>query len=149
MLHKYLLRLSEVVVSSIDATKRQLTYFFAPLRGLINIHNAFVFSLLSLLALNGYAQDVTMPTVGIDGIDGDSQGDEILITIAKFVGRIAIWAMMCIAGFLAIKSILKSWNEQKQNDQGRWGAVIGDSVGSIILAILVIAIGTWVQGFLA
>lgn len=113
-------------------------------------------SLIALMCLGLYlcagfanAQDITMPTVDIDGIDADSSGDVILITIIKYVARIAIWALMLIAGYIAVKRILSSWNEQKQNDNGRWGAVIGDSIGSIIMVILVIAVGTWLLTFLA
>lgn len=104
---------------------------------------------VGVLAFTANAQDITMPTVAIDGIDADSSGDTILITIIKFVARIGIWAAMVMAGFVALKKILSSWNEQKQNDQGRWGAVISDSIGSIILVILVIAVGTWLLTFLA
>lgn len=113
-------------------------------------------ALLALLCVGLYlgadvanAQDITMPTVAIDGIDADSSGDAILITIIKFVARIGLWALMIIAGFIGVKRILSSWNEQKQNDNGRWGAVIGDSIGSIIMVILVIAVCTWLLTFLA
>ena len=56
---------------------------------------------------------------------------------------------MLYAGFVALKTILKSWNEQKSNDQGRWGAVIGDSLGSVVMVIFVIAVGTWVLRFMS
>ena len=55
---------------------------------------------------------------------------------------------MAISGLVALKTILKSWNEQKSNDQGKWGAVVGDSLGSVIMVILVIAIGTWALTFI-
>jgi hypothetical protein len=113
-------------------------------------------SLPSLLLLTGLiavaganAQEITMPTVEIDGVDEDSDGASILITIIKFIARIAIWIVMAMAGLVALKTILKSWNEQKSNDQGKWGAVIGDSLGSVVMVILVIAVGTWVLSFLS
>jgi hypothetical protein len=109
---------------------------------------AFVL-LWTTLAYCANAQDITMPTVEIEGIDEDSSADSILVTIFKFVGRIAIWAIMLGAGFVALRSIIKSWISQKQNDEARWGAVIGDSIGHVIMAILIIALGTWVLGFLA
>ena len=95
------------------------------------------------------AVDITMPTVEIDGVDEDSDGASILVTIIKFIARIAIWIVMAGAGLVALKTILKSWNEQKSNDQGKWGAVIGDSLGSVVMVILVIAVGTWVLSFLS
>lgn len=108
--------------------------------------------LVLLLVLWGagfaHAQDITMPEVNIDGIDEDSSGDQILIVIIKFVARILLWAMMVIAGMITLKKILSSWNEQKSNDQGRWGAVVGDSIGSIIMLIGTIAICTWLLTFL-
>jgi hypothetical protein len=113
-------------------------------------------SLPSLLLLTGLvavagtnAQEITMPTVEIDGVDEDSDGASIVITIIKFIARIAIWIVMAMAGLVALKTILKSWNEQKSNDQGKWGAVIGDSLGSVVMVILVIALGTWVLSFLS
>ena len=113
-------------------------------------------SLPSLLLLTGLvavaganAQEITMPTVEIDGVDEDSDGASILITIIKFIARIAIWIVMAAAGLVALKTILKSWNEQKSKDQGKWGAVIGDSLGSVVMVILVIAVGTWVLSFLS
>lgn len=93
--------------------------------------------------------DITMPTVDIDGIDDDSDGAAILIVILKYIARIAIWIAMLLAGLVALKTVLKSWNEQKSNDQGKWGAVVGDSLGSVIMVILVIAVGTWVLSFLS
>lgn len=106
--------------------------------------------LIGLVAVAGAnAQEITMPTVEIDGVDEDSDGASILITIIKFIARIAIWIVMAMAGLVALKTILKSWNEQKSNDQGKWGAVIGDSLGSVVMVILVIAVGTWVLSFLS
>lgn len=93
--------------------------------------------------------DITMPTVEIDGIDDDSDGASILVIILKYIARIAIWIAMLLAGLVALKTVLKSWNEQKSNDQGKWGAVVGDSLGSVIMVILVIAVGTWVLSFLS
>ena len=92
--------------------------------------------------------DITMPTVEIDGIDEDSDGASILVIILKYIGRIALWIVMLLAGFLAGKTILKSWNEQKANDQGKWGAIIGDSLGSVIMVIFVIALCTWLLTFI-
>ncbi|WP_331351266.1 hypothetical protein [Cellvibrio sp. UBA7671] len=90
-----------------------------------------------------------MPTVEIDGIDADSDGASILVIILKYIARIAIWIAMLLSGLVALKTVLKSWNEQKSNDQGKWGAVVGDSLGSVIMVILVIAVGTWVLSFLS
>jgi hypothetical protein len=109
-----------------------------------------LFCMVGLLTANSvFAQTITMPEVDITGIDEDSDGSEILIVIFKFIARIAIWIVMGIAGLVALKTILKSWNEQKNNDQGKWGAVVGDSLGSLIMVILVIAVGTWVLTFIA
>lgn len=93
--------------------------------------------------------DITMPTVEIDGIDDESDGATILVVILKYIARIAIWIAMLLAGLVALKTVLKSWNEQKSNDQGKWGAVVGDSLGSVIMVILTIAVGTWVLSFLS
>lgn len=117
-------------------------------KSIISAKLAFVL-LWTTFAYCANAQDITMPTVEIEGIDEDSSADSILVTIFKFVGRIAIWAIMLGAGFVALRSIIKSWISQKQNDEARWGAVIGDSIGHVIMAILIIALGTWVLGFLA
>ncbi len=113
----------------------------------------FSVKLLVLLALcvvsTANAQNITMPTVNIDGLDDDSAGDEILIILFKYVARIVLWVMMIISGYLALKRILISWNEQKANDQGRWGAVVGDAIGSIVMVIGVIALCTWLLSFLS
>lgn len=93
--------------------------------------------------------DITMPTVEIDGIDEDSDGASILVIIFKYIARIALWIVMVLAGFLAGKTVLKSWNEQKANDQGKWGAIIGDSLGSVIMVIFVIALCTWLLTFIS
>ena len=106
--------------------------------------------LTGLVAVAGESSSTpSMPTVDIDGVDEDSDGASILIIIIKYIARIAIWIVMAAAGLVALKTILKSWNEQKSNDQGKWGAVIGDSLGSVVMVILVIALGTWVLSFLS
>jgi hypothetical protein len=109
-----------------------------------------LFCLSVLLGANSaIAQNITMPEVAIAGIDEDSDGSDIVITIFKFIAKIAIWIAMAIAGLVALKTILKSWNEQKSNDQGKWGAVVGDSLGSLIMVMLVIAAGTWILTFIS
>lgn len=109
-----------------------------------------LFCLSVLLGANSaVAQSITMPEVAIAGIDEDSDGSEIVITIFKFIAKIAIWIAMAVAGLVALKTILKSWNEQKSNDQGKWGAVVGDSLGSLIMVMLVIAAGTWILTFIS
>jgi hypothetical protein len=95
------------------------------------------------------AQDVTMPTVDIDGVDEDTSGDSIVIIVLKFVARIAVWAVMVGAGIVALRNIIKGWMAQKNNDEARWGAVIGDVIGNAVMVIFVIAFGTWVLTFLA
>jgi hypothetical protein len=116
----------------------------------VSLFNLPLLLLVGLFSINAaYAQDITMPEIDIDGIDEDSDGADILIIILKFLGKIAIWGAMLYAGFVALKTILKSWNEQKSNDQGRWGAVIGDSLGSVVMVIFVIAVGTWVLRFMS
>lgn len=116
----------------------------------VSLKNLPLLILVGLFSINAvHAQDITMPEIDIDGIDEDSDGADILIIILKFLGKIAIWGAMLYAGFVALKTILKSWNEQKSNDQGRWGAVIGDSLGSVVMVIFVIAVGTWVLRFMS
>lgn len=116
----------------------------------VSLFNLPLLLLVGLFSINAvHAQDITMPEIDIDGIDEDSDGADILIIILKFLGKIAIWGAMLYAGFVALKTILKSWNEQKTNDQGRWGAVIGDSLGSVVMVIFVIAVGTWVLRFMS
>lgn len=95
------------------------------------------------------AQDLTMPTVEIDGVDEDTSGDSIVIIVLKFVARIAVWAVMVGAGIVALRNIIKGWMAQKNNDEARWGAVIGDVIGNAVMVIFVIAFGTWVLTFLA
>jgi len=116
----------------------------------VSLKNLPLLILIGLFSINAvHDQDITMPEIDIDGIDEDSDGADILIIILKFLGKIAIWGAMLYAGFVALKTILKSWNEQKSNDQGRWGAVIGDSLGSVVMVIFVIAVGTWVLRFMS
>ena len=90
-----------------------------------------------------------MPTVEIDGVDEDTSGDSCVIIILKFVARIAVWAVMVGAGIVALRNIIKGWMAQKNNDEARWGAVIGDVIGNAVMVIFVIAFGTWVLTFLA
>ena len=95
------------------------------------------------------AQDITMPKVELDGVDEDTTGDSIVIIALKFVARIAVWAVMVGAGIVALRNIIKGWMAQKNNDEARWGAVIGDVIGNAVMVIFVIAFGTWVLTFLA
>ena len=94
------------------------------------------------------AQDITMPKVELDGVDEDTTGDSIVIIALKFVARIAVWAVMVGAGIVALRNIIKGWMAQKNNDEARWGAVIGDVIGNAVMVIFVIAFGTWVLTFL-
>lgn len=105
---------------------------------------------LSLIGADVHAQaEFTMPQVNIEGVDEGTSGDGIVVAIFKYIGMIVLWLLMGIAGIIGVKNIAKSWNAAKQNDEGRWGAVAGDVIGNTIMVIAVIALGTWVSGFLA
>ncbi len=109
-----------------------------------------LFALLGavLLPSDVLAQTVTFPKVDVDGVDDDSTGSEILIAIFKWGGRFVIWGVMGWAGIVCLKTILASWQEQKSKEAGRWGALVADTFGSVIMVIVVIAIGLWVLSFI-
>ena len=133
---------------TVNPVQRQLNKIFAFFTSVLNVRIFLAIVFLSLVT-GVQAQDVTMPTVEIDGIDEDTTGENIIIIILKFIARLAIWAIMVGAGYVALKNIVKAWNAQRNNDEARWGVVIGDVIGNAVMVILVIALGTWILGFLA
>lgn len=132
------------LVSSSQLMKARARRYLQRLMACVNIKSLL---LVAMFASMAHAQNVNIPTVDIDGVDEDTNGADIVIVIVKFIAKIVIWGAMGFAGFVALKTILKSWNEQKHNEQGRWAAVIGDSLGSVIMVILVILVGNWVLKF--
>jgi hypothetical protein len=132
------------LVSSSQLMKARAHRYLQRLMACVNIKSLL---LVAMFASMAHAQNVNIPSVDIDGVDEDTNGADIVIVIVKFIAKIVIWGAMGFAGFVALKTILKSWNEQKHNEQGRWAAVIGDSLGSVIMVILVILVGNWVLKF--
>lgn len=133
------------LVSTSDLMLSRVRYLLARAKSVINLKLILLLSLC--IGSVAHAQNVNIPTVEVAGIDDDTDGANIAIILLKYIAKIVIWAIMGIAGFIALKTINKSWNEQKSNDQGRWGAVVGDSLGSVVMVILVISVGTWVLKF--
>lgn len=105
-------------------------------------------AVIALLPSVSFAQEVTFPTVDIDGVDDDSTGSEILVAIFKWAGRIVIWGVMGWAGVTCLKTILASWQEQKSKEAGRWGALVADTFGSVVMVMVVVAVGLWILSFI-
>jgi hypothetical protein len=105
--------------------------------------------LLAMCVTGVNAQEVTFPTVEIEGVDEDTTGGDMVVIIFKWAARIALWVLMVIAGIIGLRNIYRSWVAQKQNDEAKWGAVVGDVIGNAVMVIFVIAFGTWVLSFLA
>jgi hypothetical protein len=108
----------------------------------------FALAVIALLPSVSFAQEVTFPTVDIDGVDDDSTGSEILVAIFKWAGRIVIWGVMGWAGVTCLKTILASWQEQKSKEAGRWGALVADTFGSVVMVMVVVAVGLWILSFI-
>ena len=108
----------------------------------------FALAVIALLPSMSFAQEVTFPTVDIDGVEDDSSGSEILVAIFKWAGRLIIWGVMGWAGITCLKTILASWQEQKSKEAGRWGALVADSFGSVVMVMVVVAVGLWILSFI-
>lgn len=103
---------------------------------------------LAVFPHESFAQTITFPKVDIDGVDDDSTGSEILVAFFKWAARIVIWGVMGWAGIICLKTIIASWQEQKSKEAGRWSALVADTFGSVVMVILVIAIGLWILSFI-
>jgi hypothetical protein len=97
-----------------------------------------------------FAADQTfdMPTVTIPGAGEDADPVDLAVSGFRFMGQMVLWVLVLIAGFVVVKNIVKSVNKARKDEDAQWGAVVGDILGNVVFLVLLIAIATWVNGFL-
>ena len=113
------------------------------LKGLVAIQTG-----VALPAFAADSSDFKMPTVTLPGASEDSDPVDMAINTFKFMGQMVMWVLVLIAGFVVVKNIVKSVNKVRRDEEGQWGAVVGDIIGNVVFLVLLIALATWVSGFL-
>lgn len=93
-------------------------------------------------------QKFDMPTVTIPGAGEDADPIDLAVSTFRFMGQLVLWVIVLIAGFVVVKNIVKSVNKARKDEDAQWGAVVGDVLGNVVFLVMLIAIATWVNGFL-
>jgi hypothetical protein len=111
----------------------------------------FVALQVGVMALPAFAADqkFDMPSVTIPGASEDADPIDLAVSGFRFLGQMVLWVLVLIAGFVVVKNIVKSVNKARKDEDAQWGAVVGDVLGNVVFLVLLIAIATWVNGFLA
>jgi hypothetical protein len=113
------------------------------LKGLVAIQTG-----VALPAFAADSSDFKMPSVTLPGASEDSDPVDMAINTFKFMGQMVMWVLVLIAGFVVVKNIVKSVNKVRRDEEGQWGAVVGDIIGNVVILVFLIALATWVSGFL-
>lgn len=108
-----------------------------------------LFKLTALLALifvadSALAADWDIPGVSaIDGLgDADDPGSMILI-IGKWILKVVLWVAALGTGYIVVKNVVKAINKVHRDEDGRWGAVIGEIIGNIATFLFVLGLAAW------
>jgi hypothetical protein len=101
------------------------------------------------LAAQSHAQaDFKMPTVDLPGVDADSDPVDMFVQAFKFLGQMIMWVFVVVAGFVVVKNIIKSINKVRRDEEGQWGAVVGEIIANVFVLVFLIVVATWVGGYI-
>lgn len=101
---------------------------------------------LALAANSAFAADWDIPGVSaIDGLgDADDPGSMILI-IGKWILKVVLWLVALVTGIVVVRNIAKAINKVHRDEDGRWGAVIGEIVGNIVTFLFILGFAAWMS----
>lgn len=109
-----------------------------------------VLMLTALFVQQSYAADFDLPQVdAISGLDGKKDPMSMFYIIIKYVVKVILWLSVIGAAVVLIKNVVKEINKVRRDEDGKWGAVVGEVVGNIVALLCVIAFATWLTGLLA
>lgn len=108
-----------------------------------------VFFWLAISSQMSLAQVVfNNPEVAVTGLDGNQDPMQIFFIVFRYLGQGVIWLIMILTSFVMLKNIMKSINKVRRDEDGKWAEVVGDVVGNVVIMVLIIALGLWVNSFL-
>jgi hypothetical protein len=101
---------------------------------------------LALAANTAFAADWDIPGVSaIDGLgDADDPGTMILI-VGKWILKVVLWLVALVTGIVVVRNIAKAINKVHRDEDGRWGAVIGEIVGNIVTLLFILGFAAWMS----
>lgn len=96
---------------------------------------------------------IKLPTnVEVEGVNEDSNILEIIVSYVIVFVKIAIWIAVLVAGVVLLINIIKSVSAVMENKRdggsAKWGAIIGDILGSAGMFMLVLLVAVLIQTYL-
>jgi hypothetical protein len=104
----------------------------------------------TLCVQQALAADFDLPKVdAVTGLDGKKDPMSMIAVLIKFVVKVVLWILVIGAAVVVIKNIVKEVNKVRRDEEGKWGAVVGDIIGNISALLATIAFSTWVNSLIA
>jgi hypothetical protein len=96
------------------------------------------------------AADFDLPKVdAISGLDGKKDPMSMIAIIIKYAVRVLLWLAVIAGAVVLIKNTVKEINKVRRDEDGKWGAVVGEIIGNIIALLAIIAFATWLNSLIA
>ena len=132
----------------LTASKSALVRTASRARGLLSWRTCALLVGAGLLCDGAIAADFDLPAVNVPGVSGNSDPVDIFVAIFKFIIKIVLWLAAIIGGLILVKNTAKSINKVRREEDGKWGDVVGEVVGNVIVVIAIIAFATWITGMI-
>jgi hypothetical protein len=129
-------------------TTRAWDNFVSALRAPWVSYAIFIFA--ALCVQQATAADFDLPKVdAVTGLDGKKDPMTMIAVLIKFIVKVVLWIFVVGAAVVVVKNIVKEINKVRRDEDGKWGAVVGDIIGNIAALLATIAFSTWITGLIS
>ncbi len=129
--------------------KNVSNFFNKTIRAILNNPLLTLVSLLLLaISVPSLAAEFDLPAVNMPGVTNSSSAIEIIVAVVKYIVKMILWIFVVIAGVGFIKNTIKSVHKVRRDEEGQWGAVVGDITGNAAIVIVAILLAVWVTNIL-
>ncbi len=99
---------------------------------------------LALAANSALAADWDIPGVSaIDGLGDAEDPGEMILILGKWLLKVVLWIAALGTGVVVVRNIVKAIQKVHRDEDGKWGSIVGEIIGNVVVFLAVLAIAAW------
>lgn len=99
---------------------------------------------LALAANSTFAADWDIPGVSaIDGLGDAEDPGEMIQILGKWLLKVVLWTAALGTGVVVVRNIVKAIQKVHRDEDGKWGSIIGEIIGNVVVFLAILAIAAW------
>ncbi len=99
---------------------------------------------LALAANSTFAADWDIPGVSaIDGLGDAEDPGEMILILGKWLLKVVLWIAALGTGVVVVRNIVKAIQKVHRDEDGKWGSIIGEIIGNVVVFLAILAIAAW------